>query len=71
MERLARLVAACVFVIVAASTPVMGYAAAEEYEGRTFYAVFEGDWLMLFALLAGASSLWAAVQLASTALRRP
>lgn len=70
MGRLARVIAALVFVIVAASTPVMGYAAAEEYQGRRFYTVFEGDWLFVFALLAGGASVWAAIRLASGALRR-
>ena len=67
MRRFARLLAVLVLVLVAASTPVMGSAAAEEYEGRKFYGVFEGDWLFLFALIAGAASLWAAVRLVRTA----
>ena len=42
----------------------MGYGAAEHYSGRKFYGVFEGDWLMLFALIAGAVCAWAAIALA-------
>jgi hypothetical protein len=68
MRRIARFLAACALVLVAASSPVRGFAAAEEYEGRKFYGVFEGDWLFLFALIAGAACLWAAARLARSAL---
>lgn len=61
-DRLARFVAAAVLALVAASTPVMGFAAAEQYSGRRFYWVLEGDWLFLFALIAGASCLWSAIR---------
>lgn len=67
MELVGRVVGGIVLLVVAAASPVMGFAAAEQYEGRKFYAVFEGDWLFLFGLIAGGASLWAAVRL----LRRP
>lgn len=41
----------------------MAFAAAEEYEGRRFYGIFEGDWFFLFGLIAGGASLWAAIRL--------
>lgn len=56
--------------LVAASSPVMGAAAAEHYSGRRFYGVFEGDWLLLFALIAGACCLAIAVSLLRGAFRR-
>lgn len=62
MERVARAGVAVVLFIVAASAPVMGWAAAEQYEGRKFYGVFEGDWLFLFALIAGVACVWTAAQ---------
>ena len=55
-----------VLLLVAASSPVMAFAAAEEYEGRKFYGIFEGDWLFLFGLIAGGASLWAAIRLLRT-----
>ena len=58
-----RVFAAIVLLLVAASSPVMASAAAEYYSGRKFYGVFEGDWLFWFGLLAGATSLWVAIDL--------
>jgi len=49
--------------LVAASSPVMGFAAAEQYSGRKFYGVLEGDWLFWFGLVAGGASLWVAIDL--------
>lgn len=63
MNKIGRWFAAGVLLLVAASTPVMGYGAAEQYENRKFYRVFEGDWLFAFALTAGAACVWAAVEL--------
>lgn len=63
MERAVRAGAALVLLIVAASSPVMGWAAAEQYEGRRFYGIFEGDWFFLFALIAGAACVLAAARL--------
>ena len=38
----------------------MGLGAAEEYENRTFYGVFEGDWFALFGIVAAvACVVWA------------
>jgi hypothetical protein len=56
-----RLAIALLLVVVAASCPLMGFAAAEEFESRKFYDVFEGDWFALFGLVAGAACLWCAV----------
>ena len=50
-------VVALVLLVVAAATPVMGYAAAENYESRKFYGIFEGDWFFLFALIAGVACI--------------
>lgn len=58
-----RVVGALLLLVVAASSPVMGFAAAEHYSGRKFYGVIEGDWLFWFALVAGASTLWVAIGL--------
>ena len=66
VERVARVVGALILLLVAASSPIMAFAAAEQYEGRRFYGVFEGDWLFLSGLIAGGASLWAAVQLLRT-----
>lgn len=41
----------------------MGLAAAEDFESRKFYGVFEGDWFALFGLVAGAACLWSAIAL--------
>lgn len=58
-----RVFGAIVLLIVAASSPVMAFAAAEQYTGRKFYGVFEGDWLFWFGLISGGASLWAAITL--------
>lgn len=58
-----RVVGALVLLLVAASSPVMGFAAAEHYSGRKFYGVLEGDWLFWFGLVAGGASLWFAIDL--------
>jgi len=63
MERLLRVAGAFVLGVVAASTPVMGWAAAEHYKSRKFYRVFEGDWLFWFSLIAGGCCVWVAVSL--------
>ena len=63
MTPVVRLVGACVLIVVAASSPLMGFAAAEEFEGRKFYGVFEGDWFALFGLVAAAACLWCATHL--------
>jgi len=60
MERLLRVTGALLVGVVAASTPVMGWAAAEHYESRRFYRLFEGDWLFLFSLIAGGCCVWGA-----------
>jgi hypothetical protein len=43
--------------------PGHGWAAAEHYQGHKFYRIFEGDWLFLFALIAGGCCVRAAVSL--------
>lgn len=63
MEPLLRLAGALVLGVVAASSPVMGSAAAEYYESRKFYRLLEGDWLFLFALIGGACCVWTAISL--------
>ena len=55
-----------VLLFVAASSPVMALAAAEEYEGRKVLGIFEGDWLFLVGLIAGGATLWAAIRLLRT-----
>ena len=59
----ARLIGALVLIVVGAASPIMGFAAAEQYESRRFYGVFEGDWFFLFGLIAAAACLWAAREL--------
>lgn len=49
--------------VVAASSPLMGFAAAEEFESRKLYGVFEGDWFALFGLVAAVACVWWAVRL--------
>jgi hypothetical protein len=58
-----RVLGAFVLLVVAASSPVMAFAAAEHYSGRKFYGAFEGDWLFWFGLVAGGASLWVAIDL--------
>ena len=68
MKSAVRLLGAAVLLVVAASSPLMGLAAAEDFESRRFYGVFEGDWFALFGLIAGAACLWCAIALVR---RRP
>jgi hypothetical protein len=63
MKSVVRLLGALVLLVVAASSPLMGIAAAEEFESRKFYGVFEGDWFALFGLVAAAACIWWAVHL--------
>ena len=63
VERILRVLAALVLGVVAASLPVMGFAAAENYENRKFYGVFEGDWFFLFGFVAAGACVWTAAQL--------
>ena len=65
-----RVAGALVLLLVAVTSPIMGWAAAEHYKGGRFYGVIEGDWLFLFALIAGGCCIWAAVSLLR-GLRRP
>ena len=58
-----RVLGALALLVVAASSPVMAFAAAEHYSGRKFYGAFEGDWLFWFGLVAGGTSLWLAIDL--------
>jgi hypothetical protein len=67
---LVQLMVAGILLLVAVTTPVMGFAAAEHYEGRRFYGAFEGDWFLLLALVAGGVCLWQAVSLIRLALTR-
>ena len=63
MPMTVRVLGAAVLAVVAASAPVMGFAAAEHYEGRRFYGVLEGDWFFLFGLVAAAACTWSAREL--------
>lgn len=67
VRRAFRLLGVVALLVVAASSPLMGFAAAENFESRKFYGIFEGDWFALFGLVAGAACLWWAV----TVARRP
>lgn len=51
MELLLRVAGALVLGVVAVTSPVMGWAAAEPYESRKLYRVFEGDWLFLCTMM--------------------
>ena len=68
MPHALRLLSALVLAVVGVSSPVMGYAAAEEYESRKFYAVFEGDWFFLFGFIAAGACLWEAAAPTGAAL---
>ena len=70
MGTLGRVAAALVMLVVAATLPVMGEAAADQYESRKFYGVFEGDWLFLCGLIASGSCIWTAVYLLRRLHRR-
>jgi hypothetical protein len=70
MGLLLRVAGALVLAVVAVSSPVMGWAAAEHYESRKFYRVFEGDWFFLFAFIGGGCCIWAATSLLRS-IRRP
>ena len=43
VDRVRRVAGALVLLLVAAVCPLTGFAAAEEFSGRKFYGVFEGD----------------------------
>ena len=65
-----RLVAVVALVAVGLASPLMGMAAAEEYEGRKFYGAFEGDWFFLFGFIAAAACARQAVHLIRGSSRR-
>jgi hypothetical protein len=47
--------------------PAAGYGASEHYKSQKVYGLIEGDWLMLFSLIAGACTLWAAYRVVAGA----
>jgi hypothetical protein len=65
LDRLDVAVAVCsvlVLLVVAASLPLMGFAAAESLENEKFYRVFEGDWMFLFSLIAAGACISGAIR---------
>ena len=50
--------------VLAVSSPLLGLAAAEDFENRKLFGVVEGDWFALVGVVIGAASLWFAVKVA-------
>lgn len=57
MEVVPAVASMVVLLVVAASLPYMGFAAAESLDGQKLYGVLEGDWMFLFGLIAAGTCI--------------